>query len=240
MELAIDTSSNTASVTLSRKGEISTSLTWQTAQNHTTELLPNLTFLLRRAGAEISSLEAIIVARGPGSFNGLRVGISTAKGLAIVLTVPLLGVNALEAEAYPFAFTKLPLRPIQRAGRDEIATALYRQEGDSWQCLEATNLTTVESMCRRTGHKTLFCGDIPTDIIDAIRQQLGKKAIISGSNTSFRARTLALLGWRKLSDGERDDPITLQPLYLRPPHITKPKTKVPPFITTTETRETRT
>jgi len=227
MELAIDTSSSIAGVALSHKGAVLASLTWQTARNHTIELLPNLVYLLQQAKLELGSVGAIIVAKGPGSFNGLRVGISTAKGLASALNIPLLGVNTLEAEAYPFAFTGLPLRPIHKAGREEIATALYRQKDNEWQCMEAENLTTVKALCRRIKQKTLFCGEIPPDIISEIQQNLGKQAIISQNNISSRAGSLAILGWRKLSRGEQDDPVTLQPLYLRPPHITKPRDKTP-------------
>lgn len=227
MELAIDTSSSTVSVALSHKGRIVASLTWQTTQNHTIELLPNLVCLLQQAKVELGSIEEIVVAKGPGSFNGLRVGISTAKGLASALNIPLLGVNTLEAEAYPFAFTGLPLRPVQKAGREEIATALYWQKDNEWQCLEAENLTTVKTLCRRIKQKTLFCGEIPAEIISEIQQNLGRRAIIPQSNCPSRASSLAILGWRKLSSGERDDPVTLQPLYLRLPHITKPKDKIP-------------
>jgi tRNA threonylcarbamoyl adenosine modification protein YeaZ len=227
MELAIDTSSNIVSVALSHKDEILASLTWQTTQNHTIELLPNLVCLLQRAKVELGSIEAIIVAKGPGSFNGLRVGISTAKGLASALDIPLLGISTLEAEAYPFAFTGLPLRPIHKAGREEIATALYRQKDNEWRCLEAENLTTVKALCRRIKQKTLFCGEIPADIISEIQQNLGRQAIIPKSNSLSRASSLAILGWRKLSRGEQNDPVTLQPLYLRPPHITKPRDKTP-------------
>lgn len=222
MELAIDTSSNTASVAVSHEGEILASLSWQSAQKHTMELLPNLVWLLQQAKVELSSMEAIIVAKGPGSFNGLRIGISTAKGLAFSLNIPLLGISTLEAEAYPFAFTGLPLRPIHKAGREEIATALYQQKDNEWRCLEE-NLTTVKILCRDIKRKTLFCGEIPPDIISQIGQKLGKRAIIARSNTPSRVSSLAALGWRKLNRGERDDPTTLQPLYLRPPHITKPK-----------------
>lgn len=227
MELSLDTSSSIVSVALSRKGEILVSLTWQTKQNHTIELLPNLVCLLQRAKVKLNSIEAIIVAKGPGSFNGLRVGISTAKGFSFTLGIPLVGVNTLEAEAYLFAFTGLPLRPIHKAGREEIATALYQQKNNEWQCLEAENLTTVKTLCRRTKQKTLFCGEIPSCIMREIQDNLGSQAVISHINSHSRASSLAILGWRKLSKGEQDDPITLQPLYLRPPHITKPKDKTP-------------
>ena len=230
MELAIDTSSNTVSVALSNQGRIVASLTWQTIQNHTVELLPNLVCLLQQARVELSSIEAIVVAKGPGSFNGLRVGISTAKGLAYALNIPLLGISTLEAEAHPFAFTGLPLRPIGKAGREEIATALYQQKDNEWQCLEAENLTTVKTLCRRIKQKTLFCGEIPAEIIRVIQQNLGGRAIISQSNSPSRASSLATLGWQKLSRGKQDDPVTLQPLYLRLPHITKPKDKIPQLL----------
>lgn len=237
MELAIDTSSNTAGVALSRSGDIVAALTWQTARNHTAELLPNLVCLLRQTKVELDSVGAIIVAKGPGSFNGLRVGISTAKGLASSLNIPLIGVNTLEAEAYSFAFTGLPLRPVHRAGRDELATALYRQTNDEWRCLEAENLTTVTALCRRIKQTTLLCGEISCDMIDEIRQNLGRRAIISPTESRCRVSSLAILGWRKLSRGEHDDPITLQPLYLRPPHITKPKAKTPPLANLSAPRE---
>jgi tRNA threonylcarbamoyl adenosine modification protein YeaZ len=227
MELAIDTSSDIVSIALAHEGEILALLAWRTTRNHTIELLPNLVGLLHQTKVKLSSMKAIIVAKGPGSFNGLRVGISTAKGLASALNILLLGVNTLEAEAYPFACTELPLRPIQKAGREEIATALYRQKEDEWQCLEMENLTTVRTLCHRIKQKTLFCGEIPADIISELQQNLGRQAIISQSGGQYRASSLAILGWRKLSKGEHDDPVTLQPLYLRPPHITKPREKMP-------------
>jgi tRNA threonylcarbamoyl adenosine modification protein YeaZ len=227
MELAIDTSSSISSLAVSHKGELLASLIWQTARNHTMELLPNLVCLLQQAKVELGSVDTIIVAKGPGSFNGLRVGISTAKGLVSALNITLLGINTLEIEAYPFAFTGLPLRPIHKAGREEIATALYRQKDNRWKCLEQENITTVEALRHRTKQKTLFCGEIPPDVVTEIQQNLGKQAIIAQNNGLWRINSLVILGWQKLNKGEQDDPVTLQPLYLRPPHITKPRDRAP-------------
>jgi len=215
------------------------SLTWQTSQNHTVELLPNLVCLLQQVGLELGSIKAIIVAQGPGTFNGLRVGVSTAKGLAFALNIPLVGVNTLEAEAYKFAFTRLPVRPIYEAGREEIATALYRQTDDEWQQLEENNLTTLAGLWPRTKGKTLFCGDISSSMMEEIQQNLGKQAMISQSNSPSRSSALIALGWRKLTTGEQDDPVTMQPIYLRAPHITKPKGKSPPFAATGKASETK-
>ena len=237
MELVIDTSSNVAGLALSHQGELCASLTWVTARNHTVELLPNLICLLQQTRVELNAVDAIIVAVGPGSFNGLRVGISTAKGLVAALNISLAGVSTLEAEAYRFAFTGMPVRPVHRAGHGEVATALYRQTLGKWQCLEAVNLTTVVGLCSHTSQRTLFCGDIPPDVLSGIRQCLGRRAIMSPGEGRCRVASLALLGWEKLNRGERDDPGTLQPLYLRPPHITKPRIKAPPLAGPREARK---
>jgi tRNA threonylcarbamoyl adenosine modification protein YeaZ len=239
MELAIDTSSNIVSIALSDKGETRAVLTWQTRQNHTIELLPNLVCLLQQAKVNLASIEAIVVARGPGSFNGLRVGISTAKGLAFTLNIPLLGVNTLEAEVYPFASTGLPLRAIQKAGRQEMATAVYRQKDDDWQCLEVDNLASIEALWRRTRQRTLFCGEIPADLARQLRQNLGRQAVVCQNAGPSRGSSLATLGWRRLSKGQHDDLLTLQPIYLRPPHITKPRQRMPSFVTAKRERKQR-
>jgi universal bacterial protein YeaZ len=232
MELAIDTSSNTTSIASSHKGEILAELTWQTAQTHTVELMPNLIQLLERAKAGLDSLEAVIVAKGPGSFNGLRVGISIAKGLAFSLNIPLLGISTLEAEAYPFAYTGLILCPIHKAGREEIATALYQQKNNEWHCLKEEHPTTVDVLCQQIEQKTLFCGEIPSEIVDELRQKLGKRAIIPQAFIGWRrAGFLAMLGWQKLNKGERDDPTTLQPLYLRPPQYNETKENTQGYLT---------
>jgi len=224
MEIAIDTSSNLASIALSHKGEIVAELTWQSSQNHTAELMPNLAYLLGKAKIQPKSIEAVIVAKGPGSFNGLRVGMSTAKGIAFSLNAPLLGISTLELEAYPFGYTALPLRPIHEIGHGQVATALYQQENDKWRRLEEERLASLEILCQESIQPTLFCGEISPVVADEIRQKLGKQAIIPQATARLRrAGFLAMLGWQRLNKGERDDLATLQPLYLRPPHVTKPK-----------------
>jgi tRNA threonylcarbamoyladenosine biosynthesis protein TsaB len=224
MELAIDTSSSFASIALSDKGDIVAELTWESSQNHTAELMPNLACLLEKAKTRPGAIEAVIVAKGPGAFNGLRVAMSAAKGLAFSLDIPLLGISTLEVEAYPFGYTALPLRPIHEIGHGQVATALYQQKDYEWCCLEEERLTTVDVLCQQCGQPMLFCGEISPAAAAHIRQKLGREAIIPEASARLRrAGFLAMLGWRRLGEGKRDDLATSQPLYLRPPHITKPK-----------------
>jgi tRNA threonylcarbamoyl adenosine modification protein YeaZ len=223
MELAIDASTDFAGIALSHEGATISELTWHSAQRHTVELVPNIERMLSQMNVDRKSLCAIFVAKGPGSFNGLRVGISTAKGLAFALKLPLFGISTLEIEAYPFAFTKLLLCPVHNAGRGEIATAFYRQDGE-WRCLEEEHITTVEMLCQRIECETIFCGEIPEPVIQELRWNLGNKAVIPDAAARLRhASNLAVLGWQRFKKGEQDNPANLQPSYLRQPPITQRK-----------------
>jgi len=224
MQLAIDTSTDTASIALAQDGKVLTELTWRCGQNHSVELLPRLTHLLNQIGVSFQSISCIIVARGPGSFNGLRVGVSTAKGLAFSLGIPIVGIGTLEVVAYQHAETGLPICPIFNAGRGEIATAMYQKKGDRWCQLTAEHITTVDILCSQIVAKTVFCGEFIPVIATHLRKQLRRKAVIPPPSASLRrAGFLAELGYQRLKAGNHDNPATLQPVYLRRPAITKPR-----------------
>ena len=112
MQLAIDTSAETASLALADKGKILAEVSWRCGQNQTIQLLPRLEQLLKQNNLQLKSLNAVMVATGPGSYNGLRVGISAAKGLALGMDIPLIGLSTLEAIAYRNADSGLPVCPI--------------------------------------------------------------------------------------------------------------------------------
>ena len=224
MLLAIDTSTDTASLALVQDGEVLAELTWRCGQNHTVELLPRLAHLLSQANLNLKSTSGIIIARGPGSFNGLRVGVSTAKGLAFSLGIPIVGIGTLEVEAYQYAETGLPICPIFNAGRGEIATAIYQKKGNKWRQLVAEHITTVDALCSLITTKTVFCGEFIPTIATQLRKRLKQKAVILSSAALFRrASFLAELGLRRLKAGDYDNPASLQPIYLRRPPITTRK-----------------
>jgi tRNA threonylcarbamoyladenosine biosynthesis protein TsaB len=224
MQLAIDTSTPTASIALFQEGEVVAELTWHSGQNHTVELLPNLIYLLQQAKADLRSVDGIMVAKGPGSYNGLRVGVSTAKGLCLALGVPMVGISSLEVTAFAHAQTALPICPIHNAGGGEIAAALYQLRRGVWGRLVEEHITTPEALCRRMATRTLFCGDIAPALAAQLEGQLGRRAVIAQAAARLRrAGFLAELGWRRLKRGDYDDLSALEPLYLRRPHITQPK-----------------
>ena len=224
MLLAMDTSTDTASLALVEDGHVLAELTWSCGQNHTVELLPQLTHLLHQTKSDLQSASGIVVARGPGSFNGLRVGVSTAKGLAFSLGIPVVGIGTLEVAAYQHAETGLPVCPIFNAGRGEIAAAIYQKKYHKWLKLVAEHITTVEALCSRTTTRTIFCGELLPSIAARLRERLKQRAIIPPPASRLRrASFLAELGQQQLEAGNYDNPATLQPIYLRRPSITKPK-----------------
>jgi tRNA threonylcarbamoyl adenosine modification protein YeaZ len=222
MILAIDASTDNASLALVQDGKLLAEANWRCEQNHSVELLPRLAHLLDEAKADIKSISAVMVARGPGSFNGLRVGISTAKGLAFSLEVPIIGVSSLEVVACEHADSGLPVCPVFNAGRGEIAAAVYQKKDNKWSQLVAEHITTVDALCAGINARTIFCGEFVSQVAGELKKQLKDKAVIAAT-VPPRARLLAELGKRRLDAGDYDDVATLQPLYLRRPAITQAK-----------------
>jgi tRNA threonylcarbamoyl adenosine modification protein YeaZ len=224
MQIAIDTSTDIASLALVQDDEIIAELTWRCRQNHSTQLLPGLDYLLKRTKLSLDSATGIIVARGPGSYNGLRVGVSTAKGLAFSLGIPLVGISTLAVAAYQHAERGLPVCPVFNAGRGEIAAAIYQKKGENWAQLAAEHITTLDALCAQIRTKTVFCGEYIPALAGEIKKRLKQKAVIAPPAARLRrAGFLAELGLKQLKAGDFDNLVTLQPLYLRGPAITQPK-----------------
>jgi tRNA threonylcarbamoyladenosine biosynthesis protein TsaB len=226
MELAIDTSTEFAGVALSDSGVLLAEHLWRSNQNHTRELSPQIENLLNQKHIVMNDIKAVFIAKGPGSFNGLRVGISTAKGLAFALKIPLVSISTLEMAAFPFAYTGLPICAVHNGGRGELAVAFYRMSR-TWKCLEPEKLITVEMLCQQTLKKTLFCGEIPEDALPELKAELGTRAVIPSQAARQRhPGYLSELGWRRWQKGEQDDVAALQPIYMRQPPITQRKDRI--------------
>ena len=230
MELSIDTATDTASIAISLEGKPLAEISWCAGQNHTVNLMPNALHLFKLTGEELNKIDAVFVSLGPGSYNGLRAGLSAAKGLALSLHIRLIGIGTLELVAYPYADAGLPICVVHNIGRGEIATASFRMLDSGWHKLIEEHITTLDALCKTIDSKTVVCGqfsgfpETQPDPAQFIAERLGDLAVIR-ETTLRRAGVLAELGWRRLERGESDNIATLQPLYLRRPSITKPREK---------------
>ena len=224
MELSIDTSTRYASVGLSQERKILAEYSWLSRQNHSVELLPAVEHLLRTTGTALQDVDCIILATGPGGFSALRVGMSTAKGLCASMGIPLVALNTLDIEAYPFRGLGLPVCSILDMGRGELAMALYDGRKGHWSKLGEEQIMTPEELLSRIQEHTLFCGEGVSIYGTALEEGLGEKGVIVEQLPPTRSPvTLAQMGYQRFQQGERDDIYSLEPQYLRRPTITAPR-----------------
>ena len=223
MELALDTSTDVSGLALSRQGEVLAEMSWLSGQNHSRQLFPALEDLVTRTGVGLEEIRAVFVAVGPGSFNGLRVGVAAAKGLAFALDAPLVGISTLEIEALPFRAAGLPICPVHGAGRGDVAAALFQEREGRWERLWEDQLLPPQELLSRLPRKTLLCGEMRPDFLAQVQAWEGEAVIPSPAARRRRPAFLAELGWLRLQERGPDSAAGLQPVYLRRPPITPRK-----------------
>ncbi len=228
MLLAIDTSTRYAGVALLDDSRLLVQLLhWRSRQNHSVELLPSIELILNRQQATIEDVTAIAVATGPGSFSALRVGLSTAKGLAWANDIPLVTATTLETEAYSYRASTVPVCAVMEAGRSQIAWALFEDLEDKDAGLRQTTAEAIaspEDLLRALSSPALICGEALEQHTDALSLDASSGILLAVPYLpGQRVATLAHVGRARLESGLRQDPTTLEPLYLRRPTITEPR-----------------
>ena len=132
MLLAIDTATQFISLALHDGHEVVAEQSWRTNDNHNVELAPTVSALLHRVGVTPSDLSAVAVAKGPGSYSGLRVGVALAKALASVSGLPLVGVSTLDVLAAAQPHGQGGLIAVVRAGRGRVIAGHYQWRRGRW------------------------------------------------------------------------------------------------------------
>lgn len=217
MLLAIDTSTSVTGLALYDERGPRAESVWESGRNHTAQLLPQLDQLLRHVGARPGDLRAVAVALGPGSWSGLRVGMSTAKGLACAGGLALIGVSTLDALAHQHARAGLMLYPLIRLGRERFATAAFVRDTQLERREPDRNVTLAE-LCAAVTGPALFCGDLDAEVEAQLQRQLGAQAHFPALAANLRRPAfLAELAWQRLAAGERADLVALEPIYLGEP-----------------------
>ncbi len=224
MILAIDTSTEMASIALfDRDRGVLAEQSWLSGREQTTQLLPNVQRMMALVNVRVTDLTGVAVATGPGSFSGVRIGISTAKTLAYALAIPVWGVPSLDILSYQqVAVTAAQVCAVLNAGRGRLAWAIYRTRATKWQRLtpyanSSPNELAAAVLQLKSNVATLFCGEIGPDAAAVLKEALGKEAAIAPASAAVRrAGYLAELALQRDVRGERDDPATLQAIYLQP------------------------
>ena len=220
MILAVDTSTRYAGVALADEGRVVACRCWYSTVNHTAELMPAVVQTLQSRGLTPGDLQGIAVALGPGGFSTLRVGMSVAKGLAVTAGKPLIGVETLDLEAYPYLASGLPVCAMVDAGRGEVASAYFGPDGHRTR---EDLICPPEEVLESINEPTLFCGEAVFSWGELIKERLEPLGVVVRPVPASRPWSLATLGSKRLAEGDTSDLATLQPNYLRMPSIGGPK-----------------
>lgn len=221
--LGIDSSGLVASVAILENEVLLAEYTTDYKKTHSQTLLPMLDELCKMTELDMSTLDAIAIASGPGSFTGLRIGSATAKGLGLALKKPLIEVPTLEGLAWNLWGTERVVCPLMDARRNQVYAAAYefRRQGENLQ-LEALipqNPIAVIEMLEKVnglGREVVFLGDGVPVYLELIREHTKiPYSLAPAGNNRQRAAGIAALGAVYFKEGRVVDAAEHQPEYLR-------------------------
>ena len=217
--LAIDTATRFAGLALYDGELIRSEAYWRSQNNHSVELMPALVRMLEQQKASAENLAAVGVTIGPGSFTGLRIGLSVAKGLAHVQDIPVIGVPTLDILAAEHAEQRRPIWAVIQAGRGRVCAARYERRRDRWQQRGGVRLTTLEGLSRLIVDRCLVCGELRRREIDYLSEHVDDNVLFAAPAQSMRRPAcLAQLAWQRFKRGEVDDLAMLSPIYIHTSH----------------------
>ncbi len=212
--LAVDTSSFPASVAVCCDGIILGEYVIRNQRKHSQNIMVMIDRLMADLSLDISEIDVFAVTTGPGSFTGLRIGISTVRALAQAMNKPVVSVNTLKALAYNLSSLDGIIVPMLDARRDEVFTAAYQFIND--EIIEVTEpcvMTISEIAEKYKGHKTTLLGD---GVLMHHEELIEYNFEFAPSQLmETRASGLCVAAIHAISKNEMDSYNDVQPLYLR-------------------------
>ncbi|OGQ98425.1 MAG: tRNA (adenosine(37)-N6)-threonylcarbamoyltransferase complex dimerization subunit type 1 TsaB [Deltaproteobacteria bacterium RIFOXYD12_FULL_55_16] len=215
--LALETATTCGSLALVAEGRCLAEYSLNTTANHSRSLLTGINWLLAQCNLSWPQIAAIAVSLGPGSFTGLRIALSTAKGLCMAAEKPLIGVETLTGLAIQFPFSSLPICPVIDARKNEIYTALYRshQQGIPEKTIEPMVIK-PQRLPEFISGPTLLVGDGLALYGQMLKELLGDYAHLAPPEICFaRAAAIGSAAWHLFRQGSFLDPATAVPIYVR-------------------------
>lgn len=224
--LAVETSTFTGSVALveaSVEGGTSPSLrvigetTLQVSETHSSRLMPTIDRLLRETSLPMQKVQGIALGLGPGSFTGLRIAVSTVKGLAFALQVPVVGAPTLDVLANNIRYASTQVCPVLDARKKEVYAALFRGDGQGHlRKVSEDWVLSPEDLCSRISGTTILLGNGTEVYGEIFKKRLGPRALFAPPELSFpRAVQVARLCLPGFQRGETLDLFAFTPIYIR-------------------------
>lgn len=206
---------------LTEKGSVITEYISPHEEKGFTGFMPVLDSLFVTSGIDHRNIKAVIAAIGPGSFTGLRVGISAAKGLAYGLKIPIIGVSSTEALASQVHSTHLKICSIITSRRDEVFYAVfYRDSNQELIRLHDDASIKIRELTGSVKGHHIFIGNDYGSQAGIIKGLSGDVALLAPANIwRLKPSSVGMLGIRRFRNGDFDNIRDIIPTYLRPPDI---------------------
>ncbi len=216
--LAIDSSGLVATVAILEDEQTIAEYTVNYKKTHSQTLLPMLDEIVKMTEFDLSTIDAIAVAGGPGSFTGLRIGSATAKGLGLALNKPLIHVPTVDGMAYNMFGHKGIICPMMDARRNQVYTGLYRYEND-FEIIEEQMAISVDELLEKLncyGEKVTFLGDGVPVYQEQLAEKLQVEYRFAPAHLSRqRAASVGALAMTYYAEGRTETARQHQPDYLR-------------------------
>jgi tRNA threonylcarbamoyladenosine biosynthesis protein TsaB len=216
--LGIDTSTPCGSVGLVDGDRVLADYLLNSSVTHSERLIGAIDLLLRETHLSADVLDGWAISLGPGSFTGLRIGVSTVKGLSFATGKPVLGVPTLDVLACQVALTPYRICPVLDARKGEVYTAFYRY-GEEGVLRRQSPFQAIrpENLIEKIGEKTIFVGEGLKTYGPLLREALPTLAAFAAPSLNVpHGSTVAQLGLELLCRKETLDPASFGPIYIRP------------------------
>lgn len=219
--LSIDSSGLVASVAVIEDDQVICDYSINYKKTHSQTLVPMLDEIKKMTELDLSTIDAIAIAKGPGSFTGLRIGSATAKGLGLALDKPLIPVGTLEGLAMNMWGYDGLICPIMDARRDQVYTGIYRFEGGNLETVAEQSPEGVDELVEKLNtysDRVIFLGDgcpVYKEFISA-NMKVSYEFAPAHMNRQ-RAAALGVLAMKYYSEGKIESAAEHKPEYLRLP-----------------------
>jgi tRNA threonylcarbamoyladenosine biosynthesis protein TsaB len=214
--LGIDTSSKFLSIALAEDSDIIKEESFLLDRTHSSELVPKIKELLKKSRVAIKKIDGFVIGLGPGSFTGLRIGVSAVKGFGIASGKPCVGIASIDAIACNAMDEDAIIVPVIDAKRNQVYSAIYRKEGSLVIKESEYLLLPIEKLMKNIKGEAVFLGDGLSLYRDKIKS-LNREAIFLEEKCWYPAAgNLIKLGLSKIGKAKKPNLAKLVPLYLYP------------------------
>jgi tRNA threonylcarbamoyladenosine biosynthesis protein TsaB len=214
--LGIETATMTGGLALMDEGKLIAEYTLNMKTTHSSRLMPALDWILRDASLDKKQIDGIAISIGPGSFTGLRIGLATAKGLALGLNIPLIVVETLDALAHNISYPEYQVCAVLDARKKEVYSAFYKCENDVLVKKSHYQVISPNELLDQIHEKTIMLGDALDVYGGFFKEKLGDLIVFAPSAQRLpRAAVVAEMGLAKLKLGEILDLASSEPYYIR-------------------------